>query len=263
MPSFLRRSGFGSLRRIFVLFFVFATVTLGSLQARSTARLLYVHGAAGSQDAGDPDIIRMLSQELGCEVTKRIDTAIPDAQADARDFDLVFISSSVFSKNVAGKYREHSIPVLVGEALTFPDEWMAMAKHSHFEGGMPHLDAVRIVPEAEGHPLAAGKSAGVVTVSAGKAAIWGWGADLGPEARIIAVATVDPASGGAPAAAAVVEFVYEKGARLTDGTPAKGLRIGIPWIDSEGPMFGERPNSISADGRDLLRAAVRYALSNR
>jgi hypothetical protein len=240
------------------------TVLFASLHgaAAASARLLYVHGAVGSQDAGDPDIIRMLSKELSCTVTKRIDTEVPDPAADARQFDMVFISSSVFSKNVAGKYREHTIPVLVGEALTFPNEWMAMAGKSHFEGKAPNLDGLRIVDTVKGHALAAGKSPGKVAVSNGKAAIWGWGSDLAKSATIIAVATVNPASGGVKADDAVVEFVYEKGAVLTDGTLAKGLRIGVPWIDSEGPMFGQRPNSISNDGKDLLRAAVAYALKH-
>lgn len=236
---------------------------LTTATAANSPRLLYVNGAVGSQDKGDPDIIRLLTEDLGCTVTKRFDNETPDAAADAANFDLVFISSSVFSKNVAGKYRDHALPVLVGEALTFPDEWMAMAKKSHFEGKAPNIDSLKIVDSAAGHPLAAGKSPGLVKVSDGKAAIWGWGSGLGAGGKIIAVATVNPASGGVTGDDAIVEFVYEKGALLTDGTAAKGLRIGIPWIDSEGPMFGERPNSISNDGRALVRAAVNYALQHR
>lgn len=248
--------------RRFLALAAFATLSLITVTAAPKARLLYVNGAVGSQDKGDPDIIALLI-ELGCTITKRFDIDMPDAAADARDFDLVFISSSVFSKNVAGKYREHTIPVVVGESLTFPDEWMAMAKKSHYEGKAPHIDSVRVVDGAKGHPLAAGKKPGLVTVSDGKAAIWGWGSELGAGGKIIAVATVDPASGAVKRDDAIVEFVYEKGATLTDGTAAKGLRIGIPWIDSEGPMFGERPNSISNDGKDLLRAAVSYAMKHR
>ena len=39
-------------------------VALSSAQAAAAAKILYVHGAAGSQDAGDPDIIRLLTSEL-------------------------------------------------------------------------------------------------------------------------------------------------------------------------------------------------------
>ena len=260
--SALSLLGCSRLPRLFLITLVLVSGARSAAATAASARLLYVHGAVGSQDAGDPDIIRLLTEDLGCVVTKRFDAAQPDAKADARGFDLVFISSSVFSKNVAGKYRDHAIPVIVGEALTFPDEWMAMARKSHFEGKAPHLDAVRLVAGAAGHPLAAGNAPGLLPVSDGKAAIWGWGGELGAGGKVIAVATVNPASGAVPADEAIVEFVYEKGATLTDGTAAKGLRIGIPWIDSEGPIFGERPNSISDDGRALLRSAVSYALTH-
>lgn len=247
--------------RTFVLAFLIASPL--ALHSGNISTILYVHGEAGKQDAGDPDFIKLLTDELHQTVSKRIDTAVPDPAQDARDFDMVFISSSVFSGNVAGKYRNHTIPVLVGEGLTFPEKWMAMARKSHFEGSAPNISSLRLVDGARGHALAAGKKPGLIRVSEGKSAIWGWGSSLGPGGKIIATATVDPASGEVKAGDAIVEFVYEKGATLADGTAAAGLRIGIPWIDSEGPMFGERPNSISKDGKDLILAAVRYALKKK
>ncbi len=234
-----------------------------TLQAAQVSNILYVHGEAGKQDAGDPDFIRLLTVDLKQTVTKRLDSVVPNAAQDAKDFDMVFISSSVFSGNVAGKYRDHTIPVLVGEGLTFPEKWMAMARKFHFEGKPPRISGIELLPAAKGHPLAAGRQPGLIEVSRGKAAIWGWGSSLGPGATVIARATVNPASGEATREEAFVEFVYEKGATLADGTPAKGLRIGIPWIDSEGPMFGEQPNSISQDGKDLILAAVCYALKRK
>jgi hypothetical protein len=227
------------------------------------ARILFVHGALHSEDGGDPELLRLLSDTFGYDVHRRLDSAGADPVTDARDFDAVFISASVSSKNVGKTYREHSLPVLVSEGLLFSDEWMAMAKKSRSEKRGPHLATIRLVPESLGHSLAAGKFSSPVPVSSGKLSIWSWGANLGPGAKIIATSTVDPTDGETTAPNSVVEMLYEKDALLTDGSRAQGLRLGITWIDSEGPLNTGRPDYFTPDARELIRAAFEYALGQR
>ncbi len=210
-------------------------VVLGLALPAGAAEVLFVINP-GTFDDADLAITTRLQDVLGHTVTTVDDDLC--TTADAAGMDLVLISSSVLSGNVAEKYRDVSIGVIVWENGVYRSDRMAMAT------GGSHLspyDTISIVNPA--HPLAAGLPAGDVVVYTQGDRVCTVTAPLAPGAVVIA-----NAPDGSPSL-----FALEAGAELLDGTTAAGRRVGSFIFDTS-------PAYLNEQGWQLVDAQIAWAL---
>ena len=175
------------------------------------------------------------------------DEAATEAAAAAAD--LVWISESVGSGNVANEITEIETPMVVGEPYCWDEMGMTRAG-----GSTSDVASTDITIVSPGHPMAAGLS-GTVTVltditgSAGTAQFAN--GDAGDEATVIATATL------ADGQTYDIIMVYEKGAKLAvppgdgSGQIAADIRIGMFFHYYAHDVLNE--NAFA-----LIEAAVRY-----
>jgi len=156
---------------------------------------------------------------------------------------LVFISSSINSTVVQGKFADVAVPVVIEQAGSYDDMQMTGPVAGTDLGTMMHTQIVIADPA---HPLAAGFAAGALTVY-NATHIVPWGAPP-PSAAAIRVATVV----GNPTRAAI--FAYPSGAMMV-GKVAPAKRVGF--------FFARHLTMtiLNADGVKLLDAAIDWALA--
>lgn len=200
--------------------------------------LLVVNTAAsGDEQAGNQAVADRLENVLGHNVTVVDDDA--SASGDATGKDLVIISSSVNSGAVGAKFRDVSAAVILWEH-NLVDDFLLCSVVPTVAG----QDSVRITTAGQGHPLAAGLSAGTYTVRASETTF-----HVGSDTNLAAGATVVAETvGGEPAI-----LVVEDGDELNDGSSAAGMRVSVFYGD-EG-IFG-----MNQTGLTLFDSAVYYAL---
>jgi hypothetical protein len=193
------------------------------------------------------------------------DTAgnLADVQIDeANAHDLIYIAeslgSSTLTDGVEAYIKDVATPIIVAEAFIFDDFAMTGDTiHEDFgntfraEPPEPALqdgqDSLVITDPA--HPMAAGLRGTVPVYKDIYSLNFGFTANMGTGVNV--VATVD----GAPEYATL--FVYEKGAKLEDGTTAAERRIGFYLGQGSGdPQW----DNLHANGIAILNAAVDYAL---
>ncbi len=191
-------------------------------------------------------------ESLGHTVTYFDDTADEAAtEAAAAAADLVWISESVGSGNVANEITEIEVPIVVGEPYCWDE--MGMTSGGGSTSDVATTDITIVSP---GHFLAAGLSGTVpvLTDTAGSAGTAQFAnGNVGGDGTVIATATL------ADGQTYDVIVVYEKGAALAvpaadgSGSFAADLRIGM--------FFHYYAHDVLNDNAyALLEAAVKYVL---
>lgn len=161
-----------------------------------------------ASDAG----VKARLESLGWQVTVVQAPASTTANADGKQ--LIITSSTVNSGDVGVKFRDVAVPVINWEQALQDDYRMTGNTDGTDRGTLAGQTSINIV-KAD-HPLAAGLSTGVKTVTTA-AQDYSWGAP-GKTAVVIATVADDPAR--------AVIYGYDKGAMLVDGTtPAPARRV--------------------------------------
>jgi hypothetical protein len=192
---------------------------------------------------GDPPIVTHL-EKRGFLVTLVDDNVSDPSDADGKD--LIVISSTVGSGNVADKYTAIAVPILNWESFLFDDLLMAAVGNDVEYGTITGQTDIKIV-HAD-HPLAAGLPAGPVPVyNSPENMTFGLAVTPNPTASIVARSndgTDRP-----------VLWAYEKDALLIDGvSKAAARRVGFFLSNNTPPLLNEA-------GYKLFDAAVNWALN--
>lgn len=207
---------------------------------------------AGGFSIGDKFVHDRL-QAAGRGVTVIADSVSRDSlERSAARCDAVMVLESVTSAKLAGKLKAVAKPILNCEAF-IQDEMGLTATGPAGDPGAPDQYALGVLDKATdiriaapSHPLAAGLSGTVTIYAAPKEITWG---KVGPGAAVVATLASDT-SGAAL-------YVYEKGARLFDGTTAAGMRLGL-FLEDDNTTG--TPNLMTPQGLALFDRAVAYAL---
>jgi len=258
-------------RRCFaVVVFVLATggwVTGGSAMG---ADILFMVSDAAVPGNADPAIkahLESLGHTVNLLTTGTANQAAQLAAANAND--LVLISETIGSGTVltGGVFnlQAYTKPVISFEAFMWDDaKWTGAVIDQDFGGtGRPSLAAAHpnltdlsdtLTITNSGHPLAAGFANGPLVVYTQPYA-FNFGALLGAGVTVIAVAE--------PADPVAVQFVYEPGSALVDGSITPGMRIGL-YLGQTAAGNPADPGAtqfafMNANGLALLNAAVDYA----
>jgi hypothetical protein len=187
-----------------------------------------------ASDAG----VKAVLETNGFQVT--VVQAPASVAADADGKQLIVISSTVASGDVNTKFRNTAVPVIMWEQAVQDDFLMTLdtATDHNTATGQTQLNIVNAT-----HPLAAGLTAGLKTVST-TAVDFSWGV---PNSNAVVIATVadDPTH--------AVIYGYDKDAILIDGTTrAAGRRV----------LFYLSNNAFATatdDAKALLNAAIAWA----
>lgn len=163
---------------------------------------------------------------LGYDVTGFDDDrgARPSAAELAAQFDVVVLSSSISSGNIAGDFRNVDVPAVFWEhALLSPDR-EAFADQSGVQGG---TQSINILDNS--HPITDGLSLGDLTVFASPATMSLGRGNIAPGVEVLATRT------GAPGDAAII--AAEAGAELLSGHTAPARRVFLfledgSWLSS-------------------------------
>ena len=221
--------------------------------------LLIVGDENGKSDPGngigDLFIRNRLEKVMGHKVLLGIDSAPSDElYIAAKEADLVIVSESTTSKKLQDKLKSVISPVINYESF-IQDEMGMTAKEPSGDPGEPadYAYGVRnkdtsidiIMPD---HPLAAELEGTVKVYQEPKQITWG---KVGKGAIVVATLTGERS--------AAVIYIYDKGARLFDGTTAAGMRIGIFLEDDDETGTA---NLMTGDGLRLFDAAVKFALES-
>jgi len=204
-------------------------------EAPRVRRALLVVASPNDLSMGDQRI-RDALEDKGVMVTLGNDQG-PGSQANG--MDLVVVTSSGASEDIAGKYRTVTVPVLCFETGILDDMGMT-GPGLEMNFGVSESTQIEIV--AALHPLAAGLS-GTVNV-ASESGFMTWGI---PAATATKVATLT----GADANKSTI-FFYERGAMMV-GLEAPALRVGHFAGDTV-------IENLTANGQRLLDAAIDFVL---
>ncbi|MDQ3403383.1 MAG: beta-N-acetylglucosaminidase domain-containing protein [Actinomycetota bacterium] len=202
-------------------------------------RALLVYGGDGNPGTGglapgEVDVRDRL-EHLGLAVDPV--PAVLTSAGDAVGKALVVVSSTVASGNVADKFRDAAVPVLVWEAFVFDDMAMATASGEEFRLRTAHFTA----PPT---PLSAGLSGTVEIYRQEGRVRW---AVPAPTAIVAATMPDDPTR--------ATLFGYERGAALVGGLPAPARRVGM-YLGDEGLLSG----LVSEATVRVFDTAVRWSL---
>jgi hypothetical protein len=204
---------------------------------------------------GDVFIRNRLEKVMGHKVFLGIDSSPSDElYVAAVEADLVIVSESTTSRKLQDKLKSVITPVINYESF-IQDEMGLTAKEPSGDPGEPedYAYGVRnkdtsidiIMPN---HPLAAGLKGNVQVYQEPKQITWG---KVGKGAKVIATLTGEKS--------AAVIYIYDKCAKLFDGTTAAGMRIGIFLEDDDETGTA---NLMTEDGLRLFDAAVLFALES-
>lgn len=235
--------------------FATASVGVGALLSATTPLGPFALAASNASASGKNVVMLVqlngpnlaVDQKIAAHLVARgysvrlLDQALPPEAAG--DADLVLISSTVSSKQVASGWRTLSRPLLTWENDLLDDFAMTGKRHD-VDFGEAEKERYLWLVNAP-HPIAAGLPAGVTNVY-GKQAAMGWGKP-GLGAAIIATLY------GQPEKAAI--FAYEKGATMDYESLAPARRV-MFFLNND--TFG----NLSPAGGSLFDAAVDWAAAS-
>ncbi len=211
--------------------------------------LLYVTAAQGwGMWASDP-LLWVRFKNMGIAVTN---FDAPSVTSDEADFvDFVYVSSTVGSGDVGGKFLESTVPVFVQEPYIQDDMMMtgpaADVDYRFIEditrGGSGMMD-ITIVDES--HPLAAGLS-GIVSTLSSYDVRGAWGAPS-ENADVVAKFVLHDGSPDTLSQRVAI-YGYDIGSEMYNGYVAPERRVGFCWLD-DAPDYG------TEDGWKLWDAAI-------
>lgn len=178
----------------------------------------------------------------GWNVTAIDDDEIRDSgRGVISGYDLVVITSTVYSQRIKWRLRKAPEPIIVAKPELFPAFGLS-GTNSGDRGYTKSSRKVRIVNPV--NPMAAGFSGQVYVATKAKPMNYG---KVGPDAYVIATARDSTAQ--------PVIFAYEAGGRLINGEIASGPRVGF-YMSQSHPGFANR------DGWALFDAAAAWASPN-
>ncbi len=163
----------------------------------------------------------------------------PSAAALAASSDLVIVSSTVSSGNIAGEFRTVGVPLIFWEQALLRTDREALADGGAVLGGASFVDVVD-----NSHPITEHVPAGPLTVFAPPANMSVGGGTIAGNARVLATALGQP---GAPAI-----LTAEAGAVLLGGYVAPARRVFLMFEDASFL-------SATHDAEHLLEHAVCWA----
>lgn len=167
----------------------------------------------------------------------------PTAAQIVADHAVVLASSTVLSANVAGEFRNQTVPFIYWEGSLSINGREALADGP---GTTPSSTQIRVVDNA--HPVMAGFQTGVVTLTTSGADFSRSTGPIASGARVLATHISD--------ASQKMVIIAEPGAQLLDGGVAAGKRASLFLYDSTWSVA----NSM---GRKVLENAVNWGLGSR
>ena len=201
--------------------------------------VLFVVSLVSKSHPTDLKVLQHL-ESLGL-VVKTVDDVTPVTAAEGQD--LVIISSTVSGKNVEGRFKHSTTPVLLWESNILDDMSMT-GKHQDVDWGedeKPEQTYLWLVNAP--HPLSAGLPNGLLSPFAESVKKINWGKP-GLGAAIIATLPGEPAK--------AVIFGYETGAIMDYDFPAPARRV---MFFLHNATF----DNLNASGLKLFDAAVLWA----
>ncbi|MEC5142410.1 hypothetical protein [Chitinophaga sp. 212800010-3] len=210
-------------------------------QAQSAkGKIIYVL-RTNYKDRETDEKVKQHIESLGYTVSFA-DESEPASKADG--YDLVIISSTVSSQQLAGKYADVKIPVLMWENDIL-DDMRYTGKHKNVDFGEVEKEHYIWMVNAP-HPLSGGIAAGMIAVYP-KDQTMGWGKP-GLGATIIATLPGQPDK--------AVIFGYEKGATMDYDFLAPARRVMI-FLDNT--TF----TALNKNGLTLFDAAIKWAIERK
>jgi hypothetical protein len=174
----------------------------------------------------------------GWQVTVVQAPASTTSSADGKQ--LIIISSTVASGDVAAKFRDSTVPALMWEQAVQDDFLMTLNVDGTDRGTQTGQTQINIVNTS--HPLAAGLPLGILTATT-NAVDYSYGL---PNSNAVIIATMVDNPNRA------VIYGYDKGAPLINGTPAPARRVLI--FPSNNAFVDFTPDAVK-----LFDAAVQWA----
>lgn len=232
--------------------------------------VLFVYNAGLNTGEEDKDedfqYLSILEDELG--LTVHLINAADASTADADGVDLIFISESVGSGDVADKFKNTNVPIVNAEVFTFLPgrmEWVSSELGIDVDMGFTNANKINIANTD--HPILGGLRPGEITVYDAPPA----GSTLGNDAdnqigyavplpggdvlATLPAYTVGPGSAPLPPSSGqrATLFTYEAGDVLHDGTTVPARYVGF-FAHTRGS------ENLSEVGQDLFANSVLWAL---
>lgn len=229
-------------------------------------KILMVVGEPEKGETNDDGLVKKYFEDRGYIVTMASEDD-PATKADGQD--LVVLSSTADSREIADKYAGAAVPVFTWNTVDYPDMKMTgPERHVDFETIDPGQDYARAFSVLYGYfPNATDP---IVKEFSGKTQLYGtlyllpqnfgWGKPAA-SADIISNSEGDPTHAGV--------FAYEKGATMYGGFVAPARRVGFYLQDSTFHYLTEVHGLAEKDpdmadwwvGMKLFDATIRWALS--
>jgi hypothetical protein len=229
-------------------------------------KILFVVGEPEKGETNDDPLVKKHLEQQGYAVTMATED---DPATKAAGHDLVILSSTADSREIADKYTKSKVPIFTWNTVDYPDMKMTgPERHVDFETLDPGQDYARSFSMLYGYfPNAKDP---IVEEFHGKVQMFGtnyllpvnfgWGKPAA-SADIVVEVEGDPTHAGV--------FTYEKGATMYDGFVAPARRVGFYIQDStfhyltevHGPAEKDPELSDWWVGMKLFDASVRWALT--
>jgi len=203
-------------------------------------KILFLH-ANGGPNASDITMINRLFSR-GYDVYSM--AANTSTTASATGMDLVLVSSTVGSGDVAAKFLNSTIGVVSAEGAIQDDMQWTLNVDGTDRGTTTGATSTTVTLSAAGaaHPIGAGLTAGdIVLTGSGQDYAWGL-----PASSATLIASIQ----GQAAQHAV--YALDTGAVLINGSAAAGRRVMLPFTDN---VF----NALTANGLRLFDQAIDWA----
>jgi hypothetical protein len=225
---------------VMLLLFVFAGFL--NAQEEKVNVLLVTNDSWGD---GDSAVLDKMDSE-GFDVLTAAAIDVDSSWADG--MNLVYVSSTVSSADVAGKFKNVPVPVIIIEPYAQDDMGMTLDFDS-----LRHFQPIQreMIIRAEGHFLAAGLT-GVVDAFDNLEIQSGQGIP-GPDGVMIAEYVPLPSDSAISPIIYGAIYAYEKGAILADTTEAAERRYFAGWND-------EGVANLNEDGWKLWQASIDWCL---
>jgi hypothetical protein len=226
-----------------IIYFLLAAMLylpVNTLAQSAKGKIIYVL-RTNYKDRETDEKVKQHLESLGYTVSFA-DESEPASKADG--CDLVIISSTVSSQQLAGKYADVKIPVLMWENDIL-DDMRYTGKHKSVDFGEVEKEHYIWMVNAP-HPLSGGIAAGMTAVYP-KDQTMGWGKP-GLGAAIIATLPGQPDK--------AVIFGYEKGATMDYDFLAPARRVMI-FLDNT--TF----TALNKNGLTLFDAAIKWAIERK
>ncbi len=190
-------------------------------------------------DAAATDLLR----SLGYTVDPYDDEPAnrPTAAALGAQYDLVIVSSTISSANIAGEFRTVNVPLLFWE-----NALLRLGREALSDDGIVVAGAAAINITDTSHPITQGLPAGAMTVFQTGANMSTGRGNFGPGARILATRSGDPTQ--------ATILVADAGAQLLGGYVAPARRAFLFFED--GSFL-----TATAAARDILQRTVCWSLN--